>query len=47
MTWKEACSELFSHYTELPEDFYASDEELGNSIAAVEQYMSSKDTYEL
>ena len=47
MTWKQACSELFSQYTELLEDFYAMYEELENSIAAVEQCMSSKDTYEL
>ena len=47
MTWKEACSELFSQYTELLEDFYAIYEELEKSIAAVEQCMSSKDTYEL
>ena len=47
MTWKQACSELFSQYTELLEDFYAIYEELENTIAAVEQCMSSKDTYEL
>ena len=47
MTWKQACSELFSQYTELLEDFYAIYEELENSIDAVEQCMTSNDTFEL
>ena len=47
MTWKEACMEQFSQYTELLEDFYASYEHLENSISAVEQCMWLKDFYEI
>ena len=47
MTWKEACFEQFSEYTELLEHFYESYEHLENVISAVEQCMFSKDFFEI
>ena len=47
MTWKEACLEQFSQYTELLEDFYESYEDLENSISAIEQCRWAKDSHEI